>query len=149
LLFARRRSPRGVFVTLAATTALFLTVIDIGLPLLDDRRSVKSLALALKPRLAAGDEVATYHSYYQDLPVYLERIVTCALGRGEPDFGARAENGSRWMIDDPEFRRRWQGGAPIYVFMPRENYSRGELPEALLVAGNDYNVVVTNRRAPP
>lgn len=149
LIFARRRSMRGVFIALAATTGLFLTTVDSGFPLLDDRRSVKKLAVSLKPRLAAGDEVATYHAYYQDLPVYLERPVTVVSWRGELEFGAHAEDTSAWMIDDAEFLRRWAAGRPIYVFMPRENYTTlsAELSQPLyLVNGNDYTVVVSNRR---
>src|SRR5581483_6303081 len=90
----------------------------------DDRRSVKHLALALKPRLNGGDEVTTYRAYYQDLPVYLERIVTVAAWRGELDFGVRAEDTGRWMIDEPEFRRRWSSGKRMYAFTDRENYEK-------------------------
>jgi 4-amino-4-deoxy-L-arabinose transferase-like glycosyltransferase len=150
LVFARRRDVRGVFIALAATTALFLTVVDSGFPLLDDRRSVKKLALSLKPQLAAGDEVAAYHAYYQDLPVYLERLVTVVSWSGELEFGVRVEDASAWMIDDAEFRRRWAAGRPIYVFMPRVNYARlgAELSQPVyLVNGNDYTVVVSNSRA--
>ncbi len=146
-ILARRRNVRGIFVALALTGGLFLTVVDAGFPVLDDRRSVKHLALALKPRLNGGDEVTTYRAYYQDLPVYLERIVTVAAWRGELDFGVRAEDTGRWMIDEPEFRRRWSSGKRMYAFTDRENYEKLKKEmggSVYLIVGNDYNVVVTN-----
>jgi len=146
-ILAARRSLRGVVIALALTGGLFLTALDAGFPLLDDRRSVKRLALALKPRLNQGDEIATYRSYYQDLPVYLERIVTVVAWRGELDFGARAEDTGGWMIDEPEFRRRWFSGKRVYAFTDRENYEKLKKDAGAavyLIVGNDYNVVATN-----
>ena len=147
VIFARRRAGRDIFIALAATTGLFLSVVDSGLPVLNDRRSVKHLAHIVKERTAPGDEVAAYHGYYQDLPFYLERIVTVVGWRGELDFGARAEDTSRWMIDDGELRRRWNGGRQIYLFMAKDQYARfaAALSPASIIAGNPYNVVVTNR----
>jgi hypothetical protein len=132
---------------LAAMTTLLLIAIDCSLPLLDDRRSVKELALAIKPELTPNDEVISYHAYYQDLPVYLERIVTVTGWRGELDFGARAEDTKGWMIDDVEFRRRWSSDRRMYVFTERESYEKmkAQLPRVYPVAANDYNVVVSNR----
>ncbi|HEX9442558.1 MAG TPA: glycosyltransferase family 39 protein [Candidatus Binatia bacterium] len=147
-LAARRRSVGGIFSALAVTSALFLTVVDLGFPLLDDRRSVKSLALLLKPRLGPADEVATYRTYYQDLPVYLERRVSVVDWRGELAFGARIEDASGWMLDGPEFWRRWDGGKAMYALTDRENYERLRAearPGIYLLAGNDYNVLLTNR----
>lgn len=147
-ILAARRSLRGIVIALALITGLFLTAMDAGFPLLDDRRSVKRLALALKPRLNRGDEIASYRAYYQDLPVYLDRIVTVVAWRGELDFGARAEDTSRWMIDEPEFRRRWLSGERVYAFTDRENYEKLKKDAGApvyLIAGNHYNVVATNQ----
>jgi hypothetical protein len=148
LVWARRRGLRAVFPVSAATIGLLLVVVDSGFPLLDDRRSLKNLALALKPQLQLADEVATYRAYYQDLPVYLGRLVTVVEWRGELDFGIRAEDVSGWMIDDAEFWRRWNGPARMYAVTDRENYDRllgRGGPNVHLVAKNDYNVVVTNQ----
>jgi len=148
LLWMRRRGLRRVFPALAATVGLLLIVLDSGLPLLDPRRSVKDLALALKPRLQPADEVATYRAYYQDLPVYLERRVTVVEWRGELDFGIRAENVSGWMIDGATFWRRWSGAGRMYAVTDRENYARlidRGAPNIYLFSENDYNVVMTNQ----
>jgi 4-amino-4-deoxy-L-arabinose transferase-like glycosyltransferase len=147
LIFVRRQSIRGIFVSLTVMIALLLIAIDSSLPLLDDRRSVKALALAIKQELAPNEEVVSYHAYYQDLPVYLERIVTVVGWRGELDFGARAEDTRGWMIDDVEFRRRWSADRRMYVFTERESYEKmkAQLPQVYPVAANNYNVVVSNR----
>jgi hypothetical protein len=142
----RRRGLSRIFPVLATTSALFLIVMDSGFPLLDDRRSVKTLALALKPALGPADEVATYRTYYQDLPVYLERRVTVVEWRGELAFGAEVEDTSAWMIDDATFWRRWSGAAAMYAVTDRENYDQlvaNGRPVHLLMK-SPYNVVVTN-----
>lgn len=147
VIFTCRRSVRSIFIALAATTGLFLSVVESGFPVLNDRRSVKNLAQIIKEKSAPGDEVATYHGYFQDLPFYLKRIVTVVGWRGELEFGARAEDTSAWMIDDAELRRRWKSERRIYLIMAKENYARftAEIAPATVVAGNAYNVVVTNR----
>jgi 4-amino-4-deoxy-L-arabinose transferase-like glycosyltransferase len=149
LLLARRRGLRGVFPVLGATTVVLLILVDSGFTLLDERRSVKDLAAALNPRLHPADEVATYHAYYQDLPVYIQRRVTVVEWSGELDFGAQAEDTSGWIIDEAEFWRRWKRADTMYAVTDRENYKRliaRGTPNIYLVRGNDYNVVFSNQR---
>ncbi len=106
---------------LAAAATLFAGALGASLPALDDKYSVRSLATALKARLAATDEVMVYRAYYQDLPLYLARRVTVVDWKGELEFGMRQEDVSGWMIDEPEFRRRWQSPRTVYMITGREN----------------------------
>jgi 4-amino-4-deoxy-L-arabinose transferase-like glycosyltransferase len=142
------RRPRWIIGAVTLTSVLFLGVADRGLAYLDDMRSVKTLALIVKPRLAPTDEVLTYHEYYQDLPVYLERRITVVDWKGELKFGSEVEDVSAWMIDEPAFWRRWDGPGRVYMLTSRDNYDklraqgRGQFQ---LLAQTGSNVLLTNR----
>lgn len=147
-----RRSNPLTTMSLLATSAVFLVILTLSLPLLDAKRSVKDLALALKPRLQPADEVLTYRTYYQDLPVYLERRITIVDWKGELEFGASIEDVSGWIIDETAFWRRWQGSNRVYMLTGRDNYDklraqgRGTFR---LIAQSDANVLVANKENQP
>ena len=146
------RRPLWTVVALALTAAVFLGVVDRGFVFLDHKRSVKELALVLKPLLQAGDEVMTYREYYQDLPVYLERRITVVDWKGELRFGTEVEDVSGWMIDEAGFWRRWDGPHRAYLLTGQGNYDklraegRGQFH---LIAQTGSNVLVTNRMGQP
>ncbi len=141
-----RRGFRAAFAILGATEALFLVVLNSSLPLMDQRRSVKDLALAVKSQLQPHDEVASYRAYYQDLPVYLQRPIV-QVGWVEPfeiwdgDFNKQAES-------EAKFWQQWNGGNTIYVLSDRAIYERLRTESnrpIFLVAENDYAAVFTNK----
>ncbi len=146
------RRPLWTISALAITSAIFLGVADRGFAYLDDQRSVKTLALMIKPGLQPADEVMTYREYYQDLPVYLERRITVVDWKGELKFGSEVEDVSAWMIDEPVFWRRWDGPGRAYMLTSRDNYDklraagRGRFH---LIAQTGPNVLLTNRTGQP
>ncbi|MBI5782163.1 MAG: glycosyltransferase family 39 protein [Gammaproteobacteria bacterium] len=150
--FSRRRNCRHTIVSLLAMSVLLIAVFDISLPRLNEFRSVKPLALALKPKLRPDDEVMSYQAYYQDLPVYLERRITVVGWKGELEFGTQVEDTSAWMIDEPVFWQRWEGARRVYMLTARDNYDklraegRGQFH---LLAQTGSNVLLTNRTGQP
>jgi 4-amino-4-deoxy-L-arabinose transferase-like glycosyltransferase len=147
----RRKNFKWAFPALVLSTALFLLVADSTVPQLDTR-SVKSLAVTLKQRLQPGDEIISYNTYYQDIPVYLERRITVANWKGELLFGTTTEDTSHWMIDDSEFWTRWNGPATVYMLTKRKTFD--ELHSAgrknvFFLAGTDENVLVVNKEMKP
>lgn len=150
-LLGRRRF-RPAFIGLTLTSVVFLQVLSHGLPLMDSRNSSKELALKLKPLLGPDTEVMSYHRYFQDLPVYLERRVTVVGYKGELEFGAENENVDGWMIDEDTFRRRWQSPATAYMLTKRAIYDqlvadhRGGF---ILLAEVGKNVLLTNNETRP
>ncbi len=146
-VFSRLGDARRTITSLLAMSALLLVVFEVSLPRLDLNRSVKSLALELKPRLRLGDEVIAYHEYYQDLPVYLERRITVAGWKGELEFGTQVEDTSAWMIDDLAFAQRLRGGT-VYIVTDQSNYETLRQDSALplfLLARSGRNVLLSNR----
>ncbi len=140
-----RHSAHAAGAALLAAAAVLATL-AVGLPQLDSRFSIRELALQLKERLRPGDEVVSYHTYYQDLPVYLQRRVTVAGWKGELEFGTSVEDTSAWMIDEPSFQRRWQGPARVYVLTTRADYARlrpslGRPARVIAASANDVLLV--------
>jgi 4-amino-4-deoxy-L-arabinose transferase-like glycosyltransferase len=116
----RKVGIRGAVIAIAGTTLLFLVVINSGAQYADNR-SLKPLALAIKPILRPGDEVAHYRNYYQDLPVYLERRMTIVDWKGELDFGTTTEDTSGWIISEAELWKRWQAPTRIFLIADRKD----------------------------
>jgi len=109
-----RRTRTGI-VALVLTAAAFLAILGAAGPRLDSTFSTKPLVELLLKRLSKDDEVVVYRDYLQGLPFYLSRRVTVAAHTGELELGMKREPAVRaWMIDDPEFQRRWR--APRRVF---------------------------------
>lgn len=148
LILGRYVGFRKAFLSMTATAVLMLIVMSGSLPLFDQSRSVKSLASVLKPRLRPGDVVASYHAYYQDLPVYLQRRVAVVGWRGELSFGAGVEDVSSWIFDDAALWQKWDGPATVYILMDRERYeellrTRSER-KFYLLAQTDFHVLLSN-----
>jgi len=147
-----RRRLKWTLVALVMTSAVLLVVIDHGLSYLEHKRSVKELALVLKPRLQAGDEVMTYQEYYQDLPVYLERRISIVDWKGELRFGSEVEDVSAWMIAEPVFYQRWQGPGRRYLLTTQSNYDKLRVTgrgQFYLLAQSGSNVLLTNKMEQP
>ena len=139
------------FLSLTATTVVFLIVVNAAASVAD-MRSTKSLAFVLKKRLQPGDEVVSYDTYYQDLPVYLERRITVVSWKGELEFGTTVEDTSQWMIDDATFWKRWDGTSTTYMLTKRGTYdalrSAGH-KNLYLIADSDDNVLAVNKEMTP
>ncbi len=150
-MLSRWKNFKWAFSALVLSTALFLLLAESAGPLLDTR-SIKSIALELKPRLKPDDEVVSYSTYYQDLPVYLERRITVVNWKGELAFGTTVEDTSGWMIDGAAFWKRWNGPSTVYMLTKRETYDELRmtgLKNFSLIAGTDRDVLVVNKEMTP
>ncbi|MHB1950531.1 MAG: phospholipid carrier-dependent glycosyltransferase [Acidiferrobacteraceae bacterium] len=141
-------SRRGLRYAVPATAvgfSLFLVTVNAAMPDLDIR-SVKPLALELKPLLSPGDEVASYHAYYQDLPFYLRRLVTIVNWHGELAEGLKYGH-YPWVMNGTTFWKQWSGRRTVYMITPRKEYDRllREHRVMYVVLQTPYNVVVCNK----
>jgi hypothetical protein len=118
-----------------------------------DERSTYQLAQAIGRDLAPDDEVAIYHGYAHDLPVYLGRRITVAGYEGELEHSLKWDDTSGWMIGDAEFWRRWAGPRRLIVVVGRDALS-GFMTDAAahaatiaprILAEGPRRVVVVNR----
>src|ERR1043166_117211 len=136
------------FLSLVLAWALFLVVLNGSLPLLDQRRSVKSLAAVLEQQLHPSDEVASYHAYYQDLPVYLQRPIAVVGWKGDLEFGVEVnEHSGGWMTDDSSFWKEWSGPRTVYMITEQTTYEKLRSQSSFkfhVVAQDRYDVLLTN-----
>lgn len=77
----------------------------------------------LQHSLSTKDEVIAFNNYYQDLPFYLQRIITIVNYKGELAFGfAHDAKAREWMISYQEFEKRWLSERKIYMIMDINDY---------------------------
>ena len=91
-----------------------------------DPKSIKPLALAIESRLQPGDTVASYGTFFYDLPVYLRRKVLIVDNVGELQFGAGQEDVSATMMSREAFWKRWHSGERIFMVLRRTDFRRDE-----------------------
>ncbi|NBX02729.1 MAG: glycosyltransferase family 39 protein [Alphaproteobacteria bacterium] len=86
-----------------------------------DSRTIKPLADELNKTLKADDIVVAYESYWQDLPVYLNRNVMVAGWQGELKFGVdNFPQTHGWMVSNSEFWTRCaEAKNEVYVFIKK------------------------------
>ncbi|HTF99379.1 MAG TPA: glycosyltransferase family 39 protein [Nitrospirota bacterium] len=148
---ARSRSLRHAFMAVAALAGLLLVQIN-GAAARVDTKSVKPLVATIGHVVKPGDVVATYATYYQDLPVYMNRLVTIVDWTGELEFGTTVEDTRQWMMNSPEFWKRWQGQETIFLFTQRTNYDTlRNMPGVNIfpVAEDQRTIVLCNREVHP
>jgi len=136
---------------LIISIALFLCAANILMPHVDTR-SMKTLALQLKPHLQPADEIMSFLNYYQDLPVYLERRITIVQWQGELAFGSRVEDTSDWMIDEDEMWDRWQGPHRVFLAAGKKDADVLRTKPGIvffLIAENANTAILSNREAKP
>jgi 4-amino-4-deoxy-L-arabinose transferase-like glycosyltransferase len=151
-LASRHYGPSIGLPVLILTWILFLGALTLSLPQLDSERSIKPLAMVLKSRLRPGDEVMTYRAYYQDLPVYLGRLVTVAKWKGELEFGTTVEDTSRWIIDEEAAWQRLRGPKTVYVVTERtnlDNLRRRSDGKVRVIAENGRHALLVNHAQLP
>jgi len=120
--FIKNRSPKSYIVALAiASASIGFTANYAIVPL---NPSTKSLAMGLKEQLYPGDMVVAYGTYWQDLPVYLNRNVTVVDWTGELSFGVdHYPETHEWMIPAEEFWKRCASAQRgIYVFINEDGF---------------------------
>ncbi len=95
-----------------------------------DRNSVKPLAEKLAPLLKENDTVVALNTYWQDLPVYLNRNIVVAGWTGELTFGVEHTPATRaWMISSAEFWQRCgKTKHAVYVFIDESTLNGFSMP---------------------
>ncbi len=149
ILLAKRRGFRSGLVSAVLTWGLFLLIVNSSLSMLDQRRSVKTLANLIKSTMKPDDQVAAYHNYYQDLPVYLQRPIHVVDWEGELQFGRYlSRDVSPWVMDDKTFWENWRGPKTMFAVTDRATFDklRVETTRDLhVVADTPYDIVLSNR----
>lgn len=144
-----RNKVKMTFIALITGMALLLLSANLIHPVFD-QKSIKPLAMLLKPILKSNDEVICYHGYYQDLPLYLQRrIIIVGWGTQELEFGMQHQNMTGWYIDDNTLRQEWHGPTRMFMVMSQTDYNsyQQQYPNQLhLLAETQRDVLVDNEK---
>ncbi len=142
--FYKYKTLKDALLALVLGSSLFFILINLSFGVLD-YKSTKPLAMVLKPLLINNAEVANYHNYYQDLPVYLQRRIIVVDSTGEMEFGTRHQDASAWMISTDNFWQRWQKSPRMFVIMSFKFYNKVKNSHTLYpVAQTSRNILATN-----
>jgi 4-amino-4-deoxy-L-arabinose transferase-like glycosyltransferase len=106
---------------LIITTSVLWLYLSPKMPVIN-RQSIKPLINILQQKLTPTNEIICYGTYYQDLPFYLQRIVTIADYHGELAFGIKHQNTSSWIIDPKTFWEKWHSNKIIYLITNEAYY---------------------------
>ncbi len=125
IIAARRRDPKLLLVTMAATFGFFLMNLNWFYQYID-KSSSRDISLCLKARLKPDDRVYVIDQYPQDMPVYLERVVSVVNYTGELEFGINAEpcdTQSRFLTRQG-FLEQWAQPGTAYACLRRGAYNK-------------------------
>lgn len=123
-----KKSVRHVFIYMSAIACAFLLAIISSANVIN-HKSIKPLAMQIKPILTPNDEIVTYYRYYQDLPIYLERRISIVAKWHADDIplfdnwlrelwlGMPYQDTSNWLIEETEFWKRWNSDKRLFVLM--------------------------------
>lgn len=126
-LFAKKSLPKIFICMTAIASGILLTILASADVI--NHKSIKPLAMQIKPILKPTDDVVTYYRYFQDLPIYLERRITIVArwhANDIPQFdnwlrelwlGMPYQDTHTWLIEEPEFWERWHSQKRLFVLM--------------------------------
>lgn len=121
----RRNHAPFVRISIAASTGLFLITLTYIAQHLDHSSS-KDFATVLAPRIKPEDRIYTVGIYPQDLPVYLNRMVSVVEYEGELQFGIDVEpevSASRYLNREAFFKQ-WAEPGTTYALMRTWYYDK-------------------------
>ena len=146
ILYFRQKLTASIILMALSSTIVFIFLVKF-IPAFDSR-SIKPLAIQLKPLLNKNTEVATYTHYYQDLPFYLQRTVSIVDWRNELTFGlAHQPQAKQWMIDQTIFWQRWYSQKQMYMITSQKTYQellKQKKKNIYLIAQTPDSVLISN-----
>ncbi len=121
----RRNQPRLIIGAVAISSAALLLAVTFGGGSFE-KTSTKKLAMILKPLLKQDDRVYCVGIYNQDLPLYLNRLVSVVGYRGELSYGIDAEPHvtSARFLTPAAFPVEWAKPGAAYAVVRKKEYDK-------------------------
>lgn len=117
---------KGILVAVLVITLTQLLVLTMGAKNAT-RVSAKKTAQAILTHMPANTKVFLYRSYFQDLPVYLNRTVPLVESYGgELYFGASQEPQNKIIWKENNFWPIWHGAEPVCIVTHKRRLSHLE-----------------------
>jgi 4-amino-4-deoxy-L-arabinose transferase-like glycosyltransferase len=144
-LLRLRFGDTGALYGLIFSHVLLLSTLNLASPIIN-RISVKGFAETILTKMPSQTQVMTYHAYYQDLPVYLNRTVQVVEWEGELSHGASWDPNQQIIIKEDSFKKTWTSGQPVCIITRQDFYNNilgFEVPP-ILVQTEDTHVLACN-----
>ena len=149
----RRNQPRLMIGAIAISTAALLITVTVGGGEFE-KTSTQKFAMILKPLLKPDDRVYCVGIYCQDLPVYLNRLVSVVDYRGELGYGIDAEPDltSRRFLTPKAFPEEWAKPGAAYAVVRKKAYERwvsnSGIPFSILAQSDRFVLIAKNPAQP-
>lgn len=148
-VYHRKKNMKALLLTIGFCSALMYLPLNKAWVHLEGR-SIYPLVQELKNRLKKEDLVISWHTYYQDLPPYIERLTYVVDYLTEMSFGASIEDVSGWMLNEDGFTKIINSGKPLYIvtrarFVKDMQRRHPSLKNLQIIARSGKDILLTNK----
>lgn len=147
LLLPRWYGQRGTIAAIFLTGVLSWTGVSLVASEADPN-SIKSVANVIKTYRQHDELVASYATFFYDLPVYLQSKVLVVNNVGEFEFGRTQEDVSKSLTDSKTFSKMWNGDNLMFMAVRSrlfETWEQQGLPRHMcVIARTDRAVGLSN-----
>lgn len=158
-LIITRKQNIPLFILLALVTSVCSLITLTASTDAFNQKSIKPLAMQIKSLIRPQDEVVSYHKYYQDLPLYLERRITIVADWQSPEiprydnwmrelwYGMIFQDTRDWLINDALFWQRWNSNNHLYVFTNTSDVDelKTKSPHVFVISRYKQTALVSNQ----
>lgn len=118
-----------------------------------DERSVKPLAEKLNAVASVSDQVVSYHTYYQDLPFYLQKGVILLNFKGELEFGMKHQDIKQIVINENDLWKLWDTKQRVFMILKQQDYNSllkdKKITRNSVIARTRRNLLISNQENKP
>ncbi len=107
--------------------------------------SIKPLIDKLKMYAHPSDIIVSYDHYYQDIPFYLNRLITIVNWENELTLGMQHQDTTGLVMSESMMWEKWGQKPPMFIVMDERNYAKLSRAHPLFfIAKTGNDVLVTN-----
>ncbi|MBI5447351.1 MAG: glycosyltransferase family 39 protein [Gammaproteobacteria bacterium] len=107
--------------------------------------SIKPLIMKIKTHAKPHDRVVSYHHYYQDMPFYLNRLITIVDWDNELSFGMAHQHAEELSMSSAAFWPLWTGPQTIYLVMNKRDFDKlSKLHTFYVIDQDESDALITN-----
>ncbi|HEY4345726.1 MAG TPA: phospholipid carrier-dependent glycosyltransferase [Parvibaculum sp.] len=147
IFLPRRFGEKATLAAIVLTAALGWSGVSL-VGSIADPNSVKTMAEAIKAHRHHGETVASYGTFFYDLPVYLNDKVVIVDNTAEFVFGMTQEDTSRHLARVQDFSKIWNGPELTFMVVRARLFdvwqSAGLLKRMCVIARTDRAVAISN-----
>tara|TARA_R110002110_G_scaffold64634_17_gene178623 strand:+ start:82 stop:1911 length:1830 start_codon:yes stop_codon:yes gene_type:complete len=139
---------KATIVAISITAALGWSGVSLVASIADPN-SIKSAAEVINKYRVKGELVASFATFFYDLPVYVNDKVVVVGNTAEFDFGMTQEDVSQYAMSHKEFSKRWNGPERVFALVRTRLFvvweAEAKAKHMCVLARTDRAVALSNR----